>query len=232
MSSEQKHITPFKAVLFKEWIKLRFHWTLMVAGSVAFAIYLCLRLRHTHEFNSAVAIWNAWIFKGFLFFDSFQYVPVGAGIALGFLQFLPEVLNKRIRLILHLPVGEEHILSDHLCVGILGLTLITTPALLAFSITSAIYFPMEFQTNLILTSLPWLLAGYAGYFFASAVLLEARWRFRVFHLIVAFAMLRLFFLGDFYDVYLRILPLFTLWTAFLFLVPLFSNHRFRKGFES
>jgi len=55
-------------------------------------------------------------FKGYLFFSSFKFFPLGAGVVLGALQFLPETLNKRVRLVLHLPLGEERVISHHLLV--------------------------------------------------------------------------------------------------------------------
>lgn len=222
----------FQATLYKEWIKLRFYWLLLLLGSVSFAAFLSLRLRHTHQFYDAVAIWGAWVFKSYLFFESYHYFPLGAGVVLAALQFLPETLNKRVRLVLHLPLGEERVISHHLLAGLLLLTLVFVPAVALFTLTAWLYFPVEFQQNLALTFAPWLLAGYAGYLLTATVLLEAAWRYRVFHLLLGGAVLRLFFLGDFYDTYRRVLPVFAVWTIALFLLPLFSSYRFRKGLES
>ena len=237
--SRETSVTPalrrpslFAATLYKEWIKLRLYWVLLLVGSAGFAAFLCLRLRNVHQFHDAVSIWSAWIFKGYLFFASFQYVPLGAGVVLGALQFLPETLSKRVRLVLHLPLGEERVISHHLLAGILLLTLIFAPAVALFGITSWLYFPVEFQRNLALTLAPWLLAGYAGYLLTATLLLENAWRHRVFYLLLGGATLRLFYLGEFYDVYLRVLPGFVFWTAALFTLPLFSSYRFRKGLES
>lgn len=219
----------FKATFYKEWIKLRLYWLLLLAGHLGFAAYLSLRLRAVHEFNSAVAIWGAWIFKGYLFFNAYHYAPVVTGILLGALQFLPEIFSKRVRLVLHLPLGEERVIAYHLLTGLLLLTLILAPVAALFSITGGIYFPVEFQRNLWLTLGPWLLAGYAGYLLTAALLLETTWRFRIFYLLLSGAALRLFFLGDFYDTYVRVVPGFALWTLALFSLPLLSSYRFRKG---
>jgi hypothetical protein len=219
----------FRATLFKEWIKLRLYWTFMLLGSAGFAAYLCLRLRHTHQFNDAISVWGAWMFKGYLFFAPFQFFPLAAGVTLGALQFLPETLNKRIRLALHLPLGEERVVSHHLLAGVLGLGLAFLPPAAMFALAGLIYFPTEFQQNLVLTLTPWIVAGFAGYLLTAALLLENAWRYRVFYLLFGGAALRLFFLADFYDVYQRVLAGFTLWSAALFLLPLLSSHRFRKG---
>ncbi|MCS7091513.1 MAG: hypothetical protein RMN51_05630 [Verrucomicrobiota bacterium] len=204
-------------------------WTLMALGSIGFAAYLCLRLRQLHQFHDAVSVWSAWIFKGYLFFAPFRHLPLAAGVALGLLQFLPETSQRRIRLALHLPLGEERVITHHLLVGLLLLTGLIAPAIVLFAMTGWRYFPLEFQRNLALTLAPWFLAGYAGYLLTATVLLESAWRYRLFHLLLGGAALRLFFLGEFYDVYQRILPGLTLWTCALFVLPLLSAYRFRKG---
>jgi len=219
----------FRATLYKEWIKLRLYWLLMVLGSAGLAAFLSLRLRNVHQFHDAVSIWGAWIFKGYLFFASYQYFPLAAGVVLGALQFLPETLNKRVRLVLHLPLGEERVISHHLLAGLLLLTLVFAPAVGLFGLTGWLYFPVEFQRNLALTLGPWLLGGYVGYLLTATLLLENIWRYRVFYLLFGGATLRLFYLGEFYDVYVRVLLPLTLWTIALFTLPLFSSYRFRKG---
>jgi hypothetical protein len=219
----------FRATLYKEWIKLRLYWGSMLLVSVGYAVYLSLRLRYVHQFHDAVSVWGAWMFKGYLFFASFRYVPLVLGVAFGALQFLPETLNKRIRLALHLPLGENRVIGHHLLAGLLGLSFVMLPAAGLFVATGWIYFPVEFQHNLFTTLSPWLLAGFAGYLLTATLLLENSWRYRAFYLVLGGASLRLFYLGDFYDVYQRVLAGFAIWTAALVLLPLLSSYRFRKG---
>ena len=143
----------FKATFYKEWIKLRLYWLLLLAANLGFAGYLSLRLRAVHEFNAAVTIWDAWIFKGYLFFNPYHYAPLVTGLLMGGLQFLPEIFSKRIRLVLHLPIGEERVIAQHLLAGLLLLTLILAPVTALFALAGGIYFPAEFQRNLWLTLL-------------------------------------------------------------------------------
>jgi hypothetical protein len=221
----------FRAILYKEWIKLRLYWALLFIASLGFALFLSLRLRHVHQFYDAVSVWSAWIFKGYLFFHPYRYAPLAAGVVVGALQFLPETLNKRVRLALHLPLGEERVISHHLLAGLVALTLLLAPAAAIFAVTGWIYFPVEFQRNLALTLAPWLLAGYSGYLLTATLLLETTWRYRVLYLLLGGAVLRLFFLDDFYDVYQRVLPALAAWAVALFALPLFSSYRFRKGID-
>ncbi|OAM90705.1 hypothetical protein OH491_02975 [Termitidicoccus mucosus] len=218
-----------RALLYKEWIKLRLWWTLMLAASVAFALFLFFKLRYVVNANEAVTVWSTWIFKGWLFFRPFQYAPLVFGVTLGFLQFLPEVQAQRIRLALHLPLGETRAIALHLAAGALLLALVLLPAALVFSLGGALWFPGEWQGNLFRVFTPWILTGYGAYLAAAAILLETNWRHRVFYLLLSAGALRLFLLETAYDTYARILPALALWVLALVLVPLFSSHRFRKG---
>jgi hypothetical protein len=221
-----------KSLLYKEWIKLRLYWWLLFAANLAFAGFLALSVRHVFELREAFVVWSNWITKGYLFFRSAQYVPLLIGIVLGCLQFFPEILNKRLRLVLHLPLGEEKAVSIHLAAGLLLLGLILAPGLLLVLAAGAVYFPSEFQSVVWFTYGPWLLAGFAGYLITAALLLEPTWLSRVFYLMLGAALLRLFYLDGFYNAYLRILPWVALGTAALFVVPLLSTNRFGKGYGS
>jgi hypothetical protein len=222
----------FKALLYKEWIKLRLYWSLLLVTNLVFCGFLCFRIRHMYQLHDAVMIWSNWLSKGFLFYRSCHFVPLLLGIVLGCLQFFPEKLNKRLRLVLHLPLSEERSVSVHLLAGLLLLTAMLVPGLALIALTGAHYFPPEFQSNLWLTAAPWLLAGYAGYLLTAFNVLEPTWRLRIVGLLFSAALLKLFYLDDFYNAYFRVLSGAALWTAGLFLLPLLSTHRFGKGYGS
>jgi hypothetical protein len=222
----------FKSLLYKEWIKLRLYWWLLFAANLAFAGFLALSLRHVYQLHEAVVVWSNWISKGYLFFRPAQYGPLLIGVVLACLQFFPEILNKRLRLVLHLPLGEERAVGIHLAAGLLLLGLILAPGLLVVAGIAGIYFPAEFQSVIWFTYGPWLLAGFVGYLITAALLIEPTWLARVFYLLFGAALLRLLYLDGFYNAYLRILPWVALGTAALFIVPLLSTHRFGKGYGS
>ncbi|PTX96523.1 hypothetical protein [Opitutus sp. ER46] len=219
----------FRALFFKEWIKLRLWWTLLAVASLVYAGFLALRLRHVFAVYDAPMVWSSWIYKAYLFFGPFKYVPLGLGVTLAVLQFLPEVQQHRIRLVLHLPLGEIRAVALHLAAGLLLLSILVLPAVAVLAAVSTRYFPTEMLTTLWLTALPWVLAGYAGYLVGTAALLEASWRGRVILLLLGAAALRLFFEETFYQSYLRVLPAFAAWAVAVVLLPLHASDRFRKG---
>ena len=220
----------FKSLLYKEWIKLRLYWLLLFVVNLAFCGFLCLRLRHVFRLNEAVAVWSNWIFKGFLFYRLDEYVPLLLGVVLGCLQFFPETLSKRLRLVLHLPLGENRAAAIHLAAGLLLLTVVYLPGLALIAGSAAFYFPPDFQSNLLLTYTPWLLGGFAAYLLTAFTVLEPTWRLRVVYLLYGAALLRLYFMEDFYNSYLRLMVSLAVGTALLFVVPLLSTYRFGKGY--
>jgi hypothetical protein len=217
------------SLFYKEWIKLRLWWLLTLAASLAFALILVFRLRHVVELNDSTLVWGAWIDRGYLFFRPFQYAPLVVGVVAAVLQFLPEVQNQRIRLVLHLPLGEDKAVSAHL---LAGLVLVSSSALsgyLVFAVGSWAYFPSEYQAVLAGTFLPWFLAGAGAYLYTSALLLETHAWNRTVLLLSGCATLRLFLAETFYGSYNPLLGWLVVWTALLFTLPLYSSLRFRKG---
>jgi hypothetical protein len=222
----------FRALVFKEWIKLRLYWTLMCLAHFLFCVYLCLQLRHAFKLHDALSVWSNWVFKGYLFFKSDKNIPLLLGVVLGCLQFFPEILNKKLRLVLHLPMPEERAVGVHLVAGLFLLTLALLPGLLLLAVCGAIYFPREFLLNFGFIYLPWFLGGYAAYLLTAFTLVEPTWRLRITCLLFSAALLKLFYLDSFYDGWRRLLPGMALLTLALFLLPLLSANRFSKGYGS
>lgn len=219
----------WKSLIYKEWLKLRLYFWLLFVLNLALAIFLSLRLRHLFTVRESVAIWTNWIFKGYLFFQLTQYLPLLIGNILGGGQFLQEVQYKRLRLVLHLPLSEEKAVGIHLGAGVLFLTLILVPGWVVLSLAGSCYFPAELQANFFLTSAPWVLAGYVGYFLVATAILEPAWRYRIVYLVLGAALVKLFYLDEFYNAYARILPQVGFLVAGLFTLPLLSSNRFGKG---
>ena len=100
----------FKSLAYKEWIKIR--WTYAVSFGVGvivlFVIYL--NIRAVVEFNNANVVWNYIVFKNYMFFAQFEFIPLLIALAIAVAQFLPEVQNLRLKLTLHLPLKENTIL--------------------------------------------------------------------------------------------------------------------------
>ena len=222
----------FKSLAYKEWIKLRIYWGLIFLAHLAFCLFLCLQLRRVCKINDALPVWDNWLFKDYLFFRACEYGPLLIGIVFAALQFFPEILSKRLRLVLHLPLGEERVVGAHLMVGLGLLTLAFLPGVALLAGYACVWFPHEFFLNLAYIYAPWLLGGYAAYLFAVFTLLEPTWRYRILNFLIGAAFVRLFYFPTSYDGYIRLLPWLGLATVAAVVLPLLSVNRFGKGYGS
>lgn len=218
-----------KAIFYKEWIKMR--WFCLVAALflAGFTAYALLRVQRVITFKGAAHIWEVMLEKEVVFIDILQYLPVLLGVLLALVQFIPEMTHKRLKLTLHLPFPQRKMILLMMSVGLAALAVLS--AMQAFVLWCYFHTLLapELVSRILLTSLPWYLAGLALYPLAAWVCLEPTWRRRVADILVAVGVCRLFFLSETPQAYDGMLPwLLALLLCVLFF-PLLSVYRFKQG---
>lgn len=218
-----------KAIFYKEWIKMR--WFCLVAALflAGFTAYALLRVQRVITFKGAAHIWEVMLEKEVVFIDILQYLPVLLGVLLALVQFIPEMTHKRLKLTLHLPFPQRKMILLMMGVGLAALAVLSAvQAFVLWCYFHTLLAP-ELVSRILLTSLPWYLAGLALYPFAAWVCLEPTWRRRVADILVAVGVCRLFFLSETPQAYDGMLPwLLALLLCVLFF-PLLSVYRFKQG---
>lgn len=217
-----------KAIFYKEWIKMR--WFCLVAALflAGFTAYALLRVQRVITFKAA-HIWEVMLEKEVVFIDILQYLPVLLGVLLALVQFIPEMTHKRLKLTLHLPFPQRKMILLMMSVGLAALAVLSAvQAFVLWCYFHTLLAP-ELVSRILLTSLPWYLAGLALYPLAAWVCLEPTWRRRVADILVAVGVCRLFFLSETPQAYDGMLPwLLALLLCVLFF-PLLSVYRFKQG---
>ena len=218
-----------KAIFYKEWIKMR--WFCLVAALflAGFTAYALLRVQRVIPFKGAAHNWEVMLEKEVVFIDILQYLPVLLGVLLALVQFIPEMTHKRLKLTLHLPFPQRKMILLMMSVGLAALAVLS--AVQAFELWCYFHTLLapELVSRILLTSLPWYLAGLALYPLAAWVCLEPTWRRRVADILVAVGVCRLFFLSESPQAYDGMLPwLLALLLCVLFF-PLLSVYRFKQG---
>lgn len=217
-----------KAIFYKEWIKMR--WFCLVAALflAGFTAYALLRVQRVITFKGAAHIWEVMLEKEVVFIDILQYLPVLLGVLLALVQFIPEMTHKRLKLTLHLPFPQRKMILLMMGVGLAALAVLSAvQAFVLWCYFHTLLAP-ELVSRILLTSLPWYLAGLALYPLAAWVCLEPTWR-RVADILVAVGVCRLFFLSETPQAYDGMLPwLLALLLCVLFF-PLLSVYRFKQG---
>ncbi len=219
----------FLSLSYKEWIKIR--WVLLILVIVGFASVLTifLHLGALSEFNDANSVWSYVIFKQYLFYGDFEYIPVLIGLAIGVAQFFPEISNLRLKLTLHLPEEENKLLFYMLIYGTLVILLLEVILTIFLSIVTSSFFPYEVVLSQFYTLLPWLFAGFVAYFFVASIMVEPLWERRVVLLLFGYSITSYYLITSGYENYNQSIHWFILIAVLEFLLIFLSGFRFKRG---
>lgn len=218
-----------KAILYKEWIKTRIYFPISLVISLAFIIFIILRLQRVEHFKGVDHIWEIMLSHDVVFIELLNFVPAILGLLLAIVQFVPEMQQKRLKLTLHLPFHQQKMILMMLSVGlgeILLMYLINYGVL--YTYLQSILAP-ELTYRILMTSIPWYICGITVYLLTAWICLEPTWKRRFINLLLSCGIVRIFFMNDVpqsYDSFIPVLLVFTLACLFL---PLLSVDRFKMG---
>lgn len=216
-------------IFYKEWIKTRWYLLLMFVVTLGFAGYSMMRINRVVELKGVEHIWEIMISKDVIFIDLLQYIPVLAGILLALVQFMPEMYHKCLKLTLHLPYSQWRMINSMLLYGLLMLALCFALNYVCMFVYLQKILAPELYARILLSALPWYLAGLASYLLLSWICLEPTWKRRVLNLAVALLVLRVFFLAPSAEAYHAFLPWLTVYTLLLGTLSWLSIARFKAG---
>lgn len=219
----------WKSIVYKEWLKIRKVSILSFAVGVLFVIGIYLTVRHDLIISDAESFWNSIVNRRYIFFTVFEYVPLIMGLAITVAQFVPEVIDKRIKLTLHLPLNEETVVLRMVGFGLAVTLGIFAVLFMMFYGAGLYYFPSEIVRMAGLTIAPWFLAGVAAYLLGAFVILEPVWKYRILYILFSASFLHLFFKSSLAGAYGPVLPLLVILVGMCSISTLFSIYRFRKG---
>ncbi len=218
-----------KSIFYKEWIKSR--WALLVlfcvfAGMMAYAL---MSMTRDIRVNGYGEVWEMIVQKGLTHVDYLKFLPLLAGICLGIVQYVPEMANKRLKLTLHLPLKESHIILSMLGFGILYLAVLFTLCYLFTGIGIGRYFSHEVVSWNLAALQPWLWSGLPAYLLTAWICLEPVWKQRIVNSVIAIAVLFLFYFNVLPGAYAPFLPWLILLTALSISFSFYSLIRFKDG---
>lgn len=196
---------------------------------IGIAGYSMLRLNRAIGMQGVEHMWEVMVTKDATFVDLLQFVPLIVGILLATVQFFPEMQRKCLKLTLHLPFSQKKMVMSMLAFGVLSLLMSFAISYLVLCAYLPHYFTGELVQRVLLTAAPWFLAGFAGYLLISWICLEPTWKRRVFNLIVAALVIRVYFLAPGAEAYNDFLPWLALYTLLTASLSWISVARFKAG---
>ena len=218
-----------KAIFYKEWVKTRWFFLLSLAVSLGFTLFCILRLDRMIALKGAQHFWEVMLQRGVVFVELLEYVPLLIGVLWAVVQFAPEMHNKCLKLTLHLPFSQLKMTMAMLLSGFVlllacfGLNL----ALIYFFFSS--HFAAELVQAVLLTALPWFMAGLAAYLLFAWICLEPTWKRRVLNTVLSVFLLRIFFLSGTPAAYQGFIAYLMLGILLLFPLSWQSILRFKEG---
>lgn len=220
-----------KALLYKEWIKTRYLFLLAAIILVAFTTYCQLRIGKVVSLRGATHVWEILLSRDNTFYESMRYVPLFSGILLALFQFVPEMQQKRLKLCLHLPVAQNKIIGSMLGFGVSLLIALFIATYLIIGLYLNPILAPELITRIMLTLLPWFIAGIAGYAFVAFTVLEPTWKRRLLNVLAGIACVRLFYLSSYAEAYNRVIVWLLMITLALTGLSFLSVSRFKDGVQ-
>ena len=219
------------AIFFKEWIKTRWYLLLAYLVSLGFAGFCLLRVYRVIEMKEASHLWEVMLTRDAIFVNLLEYIPVLIGILLAIVQFAPEMYHKCLKLTLHLPYSHLKMTNYMLVYGLGSLVLCFALNLLLLFVGLQGVLAVELYTRVLVSALPWYLAGLCSYLLVSWVCLEPTWKMRVFNLLVSLMILRVFFLTEDPEAYAGFLIPLGMYTLLTLCFSWNSILRFKCGKE-
>ncbi len=218
-------------MFYKEWIKTRWFYGVTIVVLGVLCAYVLFNVQRLLTLKGAAHLWEVVLTRDAVFIQLLRFVPLIVGLCAAAVQFVPEMQQKRLKLTLHLPQHYLRSVAEMLTFGALALVALFACCLLMLHIGLARWFAPEMVTHIVLTALPWFVAGVAAYAFGAWVCLEPTWRMRLVDGLVAAACMRIFFLSDTPEAYNAFVPWLAAFALLSLLLPVLSVKRFKDGKE-
>lgn len=218
-----------KALFLKEWLKTRYvFWLCLIAG-IAMAIYVYMNLSKISVMKGAEHVYQIMLLKDQTFATILMYFPLIAGLAIGAAQIFPEMLQKRLKLTLHLPVSIYKSIGWMLGTGYIELIIIFLIQIIAIIFIYSGFVAPELVKRVVFTTIPWYTAGFVTYCFTAAICFEGTLYRRIILALVGIIADVSLFLCDAPEGYN---PAFWMLALLVILLPLLSFNsvfRFKEG---
>lgn len=218
-----------KAIIFKEWLKTRRTFLIELLVAMLMAAYAIMCIRRVATSHGVEHVWLIMLMKDQTFIDSLKYLPPVLGLVLALTQMVPETRLKRLKLTLHLPVSNRRVIATMLGVGVAELL---TIFILQLGVVAGYYATVitpEMTLHVVLTTLPWYIAGVIAYMFGCAACLEGRWRRRVVIGLLGLASVSVFYLQNMPQAYNGMIIGAVVFCCLLVWLSFLSVIRFKEG---
>lgn len=223
---------PIWHLFYKEWIKTRtaFFCSLLVGVGVVFYIFIGVENKITLMGAKNYTLNILYSNPPVIYYSLLRYLPLLAAVSIGISQYVPEVAQRRIRLTLHLPVGNRTLFIGMAFYGLLLITIFNAIVLGFFLWKNSFHFSV--RSYHIGTSYRMGLVSrrYWVYNYIAFTALEPNRLRQLFYALTGLIVLSLYFYDvPFHGAYGSSTPVLALLALLSCPLILFSGYRLNKG---
>lgn len=221
----------YKALFYKEWIKLRPVFYLLILTTMTIYLVFFINIKTIIKVQDVYSVWYSVSVKGVILYGIVKYILPLSGLIIGIAQFVPETMQRRLRLLFHLPVDHNKSLAFMVFVGCLFLSFLIIINYLFLMIIMGLYFPDIILESVFMTSFPWFISGFISYFGVSLVSVEPSTKGKIIYLFHTFLMILIFFKGNWPNMYEKSI-IYYCFLIFIYIFTIFyPAFRFKRGLD-
>ena len=220
-----------KAIIYKEWLKTRGVFLIGLLLSVCMAGFEILSMNRVGTVKGVEHIWQIMLMKDNMFVNHLTFIPLAVGVGVGLAQMLPEMVQKRIKLTLHLPYSQNRMVLAMLAVGLAEIVAVSVVTSVIVVVYDMRVLAPELVSRVVLTMSPWFVAGVVAYFFTAAVWIEGCRVQQVALSLLEVGVVSWLFAGDAPEAYNGVLLLFVVASLSCALLVYRSVYRFKEGLQ-
>ncbi len=223
----------FKAILYKEWIKSGRLVTLLLLLGIALCIYTIIMSTTALRVEGVVETWALILDKSVSIIPNFvEWFIIITPIVISISQYSMEMVNKRLKLTLHLPFKPWRIMAATQSFGILSTLAIYATMLVPITIYLCLCYPPELVCGMLGLLTPKILCGLAGYFLVGWIIIEPIIYRRAIHLIISVAIISIFTTDALMGAYSQLIYTNLILLAVALCAMQLSLGRFKDGAQS
>jgi hypothetical protein len=220
-----------KHLFYKEWIKTRFYafMALIIGLGVSHYIVTTVQISINNSSSVNFILGSLYGEPQNIFYGVYKLVPFLTALAIGLSQFIPEVLEKRIKLTLHLPMQVNKLVYLMVLFGFLLYTIVMGISFAYFQYYNLTLFPSNMSMPITYSILVWIIGGMTTYFLIAMIAFEPNLLAKFLYTVFSYYLVRFYLLGHSHGETQSMLPSLLIIMATTSVAVFYSSHRFNKG---
>jgi len=165
----------FKSIFSKEWLKIKFYFILLLCLVCISQIYFFVNI--SFDFSVIEPESMLWYKFAHLYekpYFSFVYLYLIIGLVVSFVQYIPERIHNRIKIMAHLPLKLRDSLYSHLFIGIIFIAILCLILSLSLILIMNEFYPDVIIKIILKDTVVYSVLSVVLYLGISAVILEKK----------------------------------------------------------